>query len=138
LLEGVAQRERTSTEPFYRESSPVLFKAAPDGSIVYINQKGIEYSGRTVEDLQQKGWIDLVHPDDFEETSRHWNRLLAESLGYDAVNRFMCTDRQYRWFHTSVAAYRDDSGKTLAFLGIMLDITAVILSTLVHLQLRNL
>jgi PAS domain S-box-containing protein len=67
----------------------VLFKAAPDGSIVFINQKGIEYTGRTLEDLQQKGWIDLIHPDDFEETSRHWNRLLTESVGYDTVSRFI-------------------------------------------------
>ena len=32
----------------------VLFKTAPDGSIVYVNRKGIECTGRTLEDLQQK------------------------------------------------------------------------------------
>lgn len=101
----------------------VLFKAAPDGTIVYVNQKGVEYSGRTVEDLQQKGWIDLVHPDDCEETLEHWNRLLTGSDGYDTVNRFMCIDGRYRWFHTSVAAIRDDVGKTIAFYGVMLDTT---------------
>jgi PAS domain-containing protein len=57
----------------------VLFKTAPDGSIVYVNQKGIEYTGRTLVDLQQKGWIDLIHP------SSHWNRLLTESVGYDTI-----------------------------------------------------
>jgi PAS domain S-box-containing protein len=118
-------RERELQLNLLTENLPaVLFKAAPDGSIVYINQKGIEYTGRTVEDLQQKGWIDLIHPDDFEETSGHWNRLLAESVGYDTVNRFMCADGQCRWFHTSVAACRDDTGKTIAFHGIMLDTTA--------------
>jgi len=117
-------RERELQLNLFTENLPaVLFKAAPDGTIVYVNQRGIEYVGRTVEDLQQKGWIDLIHPDDFEETSNHWNRLLTESLGYDTINRFMCTDGQYRWFHTSVAAYRDDTGKTIAFHGIMLDTT---------------
>jgi PAS domain S-box-containing protein len=118
-------RERELQLNLLTENLPaVLFKAAPDGSINYVNQKGIEYSGRTAEDLQQKGWTDLIHPDDFEETSNHWNRLLAESLGYDTVNRFMGADGQYRWFHTSVAPYRDDTGKTIAFHGIMLDTTA--------------
>jgi PAS domain S-box-containing protein len=117
-------RERELQLSLFTENLPaVLFKAAPDGTIVYVNQRGIEYSGRTVEDLQQKGWIDLIHPDDFEETTNHWNRLLTESLGYDTVHRFMGTDGQYRWFHTSVAAYRDDTGKSIAFLGIMLDTT---------------
>jgi PAS domain S-box-containing protein len=118
-------RERELQLSLFTENLPaVLFKAAPDGSIVYVNQKGIEYSGRTIEDLQQKGWIDLIHPDDFEETTNHWNRLLAESVGYDTVNRFMGADGQYRWFHTSVTACRDDTGKIIAFHGIMLDTTA--------------
>jgi PAS domain S-box-containing protein len=118
-------RERELQLNLFTDNIPaVLFKAAPDGTIVYVNQRGIEYIGRTVEDLQQKGWIDLLHPDDFEETLNHWNRLLTESLGYDTVHRFMCADGQYRWFHTSVVAYRDDTGKTLAFHGILLDTTA--------------
>ena len=118
-------REREIQLNLLTENLPaVLFKAAPDGTIVYVNQKGIEYSGRTVEDLQQKGWIDLIHPDDFEETLEHWNRLLAGSDGYETVNRFMCTDGRYRWFHTSVASIRDDAGKTIAFHGVMLDTTA--------------
>ncbi len=105
-------REREIQLNLLTENLPaVLFKAAPDGTILYVNQKGIEFTGRTVEDLQQKGWIDLIHPDDFEETLEHWNRLLAGSDGYEIVNRFMCTDRRYRWFHTSVAAVRDDVGK---------------------------
>src|ERR1700733_502785 len=116
-------RERELQLKLLTENLPaVLFKATPDGSIIYINKKGIEYSKRTVEDL--KSWIDLVHPDDVEETKNHWNRMLSENLGYDTVNRFIGADGQYRWFHTSVAPYRDDAGKTLAFHGIMLDTTA--------------
>jgi PAS domain S-box-containing protein len=76
-------RERELQLKLFTENLPaVLFKAAPDGSIVYINQKGIEYSGRTLEELQRKGWIDLIHPDDFEETSSLWNQLLTKNIGY--------------------------------------------------------
>jgi PAS domain S-box-containing protein len=118
-------RERELQLSLFTENLPaVLFKTTPDGLIVYINKKGFEYSGRAVEEMQRMGWVDLIHPDDFEETTNHWNRMLTESLGYYTVHRFMCADGQYRWFHTSVAAYRDDNGKTLAFHGIMLDTTA--------------
>jgi PAS domain S-box-containing protein len=108
-------RERELQLNLLTENLPaVLFKTAPDGTIDYVNQKGIEYIGRTVGDLQQKGWIDLVHPDDFEETSSHWNRLLTESLGYDTVNRFMGADGQYRSFSHQRCCYprrhrKDDS-----------------------------
>jgi PAS domain S-box-containing protein len=117
-------RERELQLSLFTENLPaVLFKVTPDGSIVYINKKGVEYSGRAVEEMQQRGWVDLIHPDDFEETTNHWNRMLTESLGYDTVHRFMGADGQYQWFHTSVAPYRDDTGKTIAFHGIMLDTT---------------
>jgi PAS domain S-box-containing protein len=66
----------------------------------------------------------VSRPDDFEETSSLWNRLLTESVGYDTVSRFMCADGKSRWFHISVAAIRDDNGKTFAFHGIMLDTAA--------------
>lgn len=102
----------------------VLFKAAPDGTITYVNQRAINYSGRTLEEIQQKGWIDLIHPDDFDETLVHWTRLIAGSGGYDTVNRVMGSDGQYRWFHTSVAACCDEQGQTIAFHGVMLDTTA--------------
>jgi PAS domain S-box-containing protein len=102
----------------------VLFKAAPDGTITYVNQRAIDYSGRTLEEIQERGWIGLIHPDDFDETLGHWTRLIAGSGGYDTVNRLMCSDGQYRWFHTSVAVCRDERGQTIAFHGVMLDTTA--------------
>ncbi|XWK75669.1 PAS domain-containing protein [Tunturiibacter lichenicola] len=64
-----------------------------------------------------------MHPDDVPEMVAVWNELLAEGEGYDVVNRFMCADRQYRWFHTSADVIRDDAGNRIAFHGVMLDTT---------------
>ena len=43
--------------------------------------------------------------------------------GYDIVNRFMCVDGQYRWFHTSAGVIRDEAGNGIALHGVMLDTT---------------
>jgi PAS domain S-box-containing protein len=91
--------------------------------MTYINKKTVEYSGRTLSEFQEKGWVDLLHPDDLAETVAVWNELLARGEGYDIVKRFMCVYGQYRWFHTSARIIRDEAGNGIAFHGVMLDTT---------------
>ena len=117
-------REREFQLNLLTETLPaILWKADLDGRITYVNKKTVEYSGRTLEDFQEKGWVDLVHPDDLAETVAMWNELLAGSDGYDTINRFLCADGQYRWFHTSAGVIRDEAGNRIAFHGVMLDRT---------------
>jgi PAS domain S-box-containing protein len=117
-------RERELQLNLLTETLPaILWKADLNGQITYINKRVVEYSGRTLEGLQEKGWIDLIHPDDVAEMVTVWNELLAEGEGYDVVNRFMCADGQYRWFHTAAGVIRDEAGNRIAFHGVMLDTT---------------
>ena len=117
-------REREFQLNLLTETLPaILWKADLNGRITYINKKTVEYSGRTFDGFQEKGWIDLVHPDDLAETVARWNELLAGSNGYDMVNRFLCADGQYRWFHTSAGVIRNEAGNRIAFHGVMLDTT---------------
>jgi PAS domain S-box-containing protein len=102
----------------------ILWKADLDGRITYTNKKAVEYSGRSLEEFREKGWVDLLHPEDVTETLAMWEDLLAGSNGYDIINRFLCADGQYRWFHTAVGVVRDEAGNRLAFHGVMLDTTA--------------
>jgi PAS domain S-box-containing protein len=117
-------RERELQLNLLTETLPaILWKADLNGQITYINKRVVEYSGRTLKGIQEKGWIDLIHPDDVPEMVAVWNELLAEGEGYDVVNRFMCADGQYRWFHTSAGVIRDAAGNRIAFHGVMLDTT---------------
>jgi PAS domain S-box-containing protein len=117
-------RERELQLNLLTETLPaILWKADLNGQITYINKRAVEYSGRTLKGIQEKGWIDLIHPDDVPEMVAVWNELLAEGEGYDVVNRFMCADGQYRWFHTAAGVIRDDAGNRIAFHGVMLDTT---------------
>jgi PAS domain S-box-containing protein len=117
-------RERECQLNLLTETLPaILWKADLDGRITYINKRTVEYSGRTLEGFQEKGWVDLIHPDDEAETVAMWSELLAGSEGYDTVNRFLCIDGQYRWFHTSAGVIRDETGNRIAIHGVMLDTT---------------
>ena len=117
-------RERELQLNLLTETLPaLLWKAAPDGTIVYMNKTATEYCGRTLEQVQQVGWSDLVHTDDRNQVVAHWTRLLEAGIGADIAFRFVGTDGRYRWFHTSAAAVRDDFGKIIAVHSVMLDTT---------------
>jgi PAS domain S-box-containing protein len=118
-------REREFQLNLLTETLPaLLWKAEPDGALMYVNRKATEYTGRTFQEFRLNGWVDLVHPDDLEETQRLWRQLLGASDGYHQVHRILGADGRYTWFHTSVAAVRDENGKTVAFHAVMLDATA--------------
>jgi PAS domain S-box-containing protein len=75
-------RERELQLNLLTETLPaILWNADLNGQITYINKKAVEYSGRTLEGLQEKGWIDLVHPDDVAEMVAVWKELLAGGRG---------------------------------------------------------
>ncbi len=118
-------RERELQLNLLTETLPaLLWKAAPDGTIVYMNKTATEYCGRSLEEVQQMGWKDLIHPDDREEALVYWKRLLREGVGADTVLRLLGSDGRHRWFHTIAAGVRDGSGKLIAFHCVMLDTTA--------------
>jgi PAS domain S-box-containing protein len=118
-------RERKLQLNLLTETLPALiWKAAPDGTIVYMNKTATAYCGRTVDDVQRSGWIDLIHPDDYAAVSGHWKRLLEEGVEADIVLRFLGIDGRYKWFHTIATSVRDESGKITALHSIMLDTTA--------------
>ena len=118
-------RERELQLNLLTETLPaLLWKAAPDGTIVYMNKTAIEYCGRTLDEVQQMGWSDLIHPDDLDEVLAHWKRLLEAGVAADTVLRFLGTDGRYRWFHSIATSVRDDSGKIIAVHSIMVDTTA--------------
>jgi PAS domain S-box-containing protein len=118
-------RERELQLNLLTETLPaLLWKATPDGTIVYMNRTAVEYCGRKLHEVQRRGWADLIHPDDLDQVMAHWKRLLEEGIGSDIVVRLLGYDGRYRWFHTIAASVRDASGKFIAFHSVMLDATA--------------
>ena len=118
-------RERELQLNLLTETLPaLLWKAKPDGTIVYMNRTAIDYCGRTLDEVQRRGWTDLIHSDDLDQVMAHWKRLLEVGAGADTVFRLLGSDGRYRWFHTIAVGTRDASGNFIAFHSVMLDTTA--------------
>ncbi len=58
---------------FMAESMPQkIFTAKPNGDTDYGNRQWLKFTGLTLEQIKDWGWTQFIHPEDVEETVRHW------------------------------------------------------------------
>ncbi len=92
---------------------------APD-EYLYLAPKWEAFTGRSPEELLEKGVMDLVHPDDRVVVERDGFR--RDRVGDSLVFRMLRHDGEYRWVEARMAAVDDPDGGTRWF-GVTLDIT---------------
>ncbi|MCI0703823.1 MAG: PAS domain S-box protein, partial [Planctomycetia bacterium] len=121
-----AQKELQASESRFRlmaQTVPsILWTAAPNGSINWVNDRWLEYCGLTAEE-NARGWPELVlHPDDYERCVKQWRESLASGTEYEIEVRNRRHDGVYRWFITRAIPVRDSSGAIETWFGVTTDI----------------
>jgi len=103
----------------------LMWIAASDGTIEYVNQPWLDYTGITVEAMRESGIKNLVHPDELGSMWECWNRALATGEPYEMEYRLRnARSGSYRWFIARAAAYRNDAGEVVRWVGTATDIDA--------------
>jgi len=125
LTDGLETQVRTRTEELSLiiETIPgLVWCAAPDGELNYINQRLLDYTGTSAGVWAQLGWKNLLHPDDAEPTALAWAQAVATGQAYDIQCRLRRSDGVYRWFRVLGQAARDSAGKVARWYGLLIDI----------------
>src|ERR1700681_3122228 len=94
----------------------------PTGGIDGVNDELVKYSCRTLEELQQWGAGDTVHPDDFHRLIHLFAKAIAAGEPYDVEVRLRRFDGAYRWFQDRAVPRRDASGAILRWYVLQTDI----------------
>ncbi len=122
----LASLERESEERyrFLGNSIPQqVWTALPDGSLDYLNERVLEYAGRSMEEMLEAGWQDLIHPDDFHGANEKWRASLESGTPYENEVRLRRgSDDAWRWHLTRGLAMRDESGAAVQWFGTHTDI----------------
>jgi hypothetical protein len=100
----------------------LVWCAAPDGELNYLNQRILDYTGTSAGAWAQLGWKNLLHPDDAEPTANAWSRAVATGLPLEAQCRLRRSDGAYRWFQALGQAARDSAGGVARWYGLLIDI----------------
>ncbi len=107
-------------------STDVLYKALPDGSLVFMSSQVEQLTGHTREEFLSMPdlWRSLLHPDDrpvlSERISRQTGSEERATLEYRLLPRRTAA---YRWLRDSFRYVRDETGKVSSIIGTVTDIT---------------
>jgi len=95
-----------------------------EGELEFVSQQGLDYSGKTLDEL--KGWTtsDIVHPDDLSRVLATWRRSVetGHPAGYDSAYRIRRADGVYRWFQVRALPVRDTDGRIIRWYCLHTDI----------------
>lgn len=92
------------------------------GDIQLVNKPILDYTGRSVEELQDWANTDTVHPDDLAHVIAAWKDAIETATLLEYEHRLRRADGAYRWFHLRGLPLRDEAGAILRWYVLLNDI----------------
>jgi PAS domain S-box-containing protein len=93
-----------------------------EGQVEFVNRKGLEYFGKTLEELKSWETADVVPPDDVPPALTAWRHSVETGHPYDFDHRLRRADGVYRWFHSGALPLRDSKGRIVRWYNLLTDI----------------
>ncbi|MCD6050056.1 MAG: hypothetical protein K0Q55_1459 [Verrucomicrobia bacterium] len=108
----------------FNQAAVGMAQAELNGKFEQVNQRMADILGYTPEELCQRTFMDITHPDDRAATSAKVRQLLAGEIpDYALEKRYLCKDGRMVWSRTTVTLLKDASGQPRRFIGVVEDIT---------------
>src|SRR5690242_5708728 len=124
------EQELKASEARFRmfaDSMPqIVWAADPEGNLTYINKAFYIYSGLSpdAENLGEK-WLDIIHPDEREETVRNWEASMRSGTEFTIEHRFQSKNGEYRWQLTRGVPIYDEQGNVETWVATSTDIQEI-------------
>ena len=100
----------------------VAYMAAPDGAVTYLSRGWERFTGNSARDALERGYQDIIHPDDLPRAAAAWDRARATGLAYRNELRIRFADGSYRWVLSQADPVRGDDGAIAGWFGTLTDV----------------
>jgi PAS domain S-box-containing protein len=92
------------------------------GNLNYFNQAVYEYAGLSFEELKNRGWLAIVHPDELKENIKKWFESVHTGNEFIFEHRFRNYKGEYRWQLSRAIPQKDEQGTIQMWIGTSTDI----------------
>src|SRR6266513_63015 len=129
--------ERAKGETELRESEQrfrIVADAAPvfiwmsgvDKRYTFFNKPWLEFTGRSLEQEMENGWVEGVHPDDLQRCLKVYTEAFDARTPFVMQYRLRRHDGEYRWVSGEGVARHDAQGNFVGYVGSCVDVTELI------------
>ncbi|MCW4470859.1 PAS domain S-box protein [Flavobacterium sp. MFBS3-15] len=125
-----AESEKRESDAMFRHvtnSSPVgLWLSDTDGTLTYVNGILAEWTGRSVTELLENGWINSIIEADRKRTVATFIEVMGQLAHFDVMFRLQKSDGSIIWCRTAGDPYYDENGRFAGYAGYCMDIDEII------------
>lgn len=117
-LERSERRFRTLIEGMPQ----LVWRAVDGGQWTWCSRQWTSFTGQTEVDSRGRGWLAMLHPDDWRAALAAWERAQADGLLAFEARIFRRAQGRYRHFQTRALPVRNEAGQVTEWLGTSTDI----------------
>ncbi len=99
-----------------------LWIAAPDGAILYMNERWQELTGQTPATVLGTNWSSIVYPGDLDAAAAAWSNAVATGTPFRCELRVRRRDGSYGWVNSKADPMRDGDGSIAGWIGVVVDV----------------
>jgi PAS domain S-box-containing protein len=109
-------------------TSQIVWTNTPDGRVLEDSPSWRRFTGQTYDEWKEFGWLDALHPDDREPTSRLWQHCVAERTVFETEYRLRRADGEYRWTAVKGVPLDEEDGTVREWIGANTDIHDMVMA----------
>ena len=99
-----------------------VWTADTSGMLTYWNKTVFDFSGLSLEQLMNAGWMEMVHPDDRARTMEQWMNAVSLGNEFNIEHRFRKHNGEFRWQLSRAIPQKDTDGDIKMWVGSSTDI----------------
>jgi PAS domain S-box-containing protein len=100
----------------------LAWSADSDGTIDFLNQRWLNYTGFSADQALGWKWMNALHPDEIGGLTAHWKSIMMSKTPGEIEARLRRFDGVYRWFLFRAVPVKDESGRVIKWYGLNTDI----------------
>ncbi|KAI9484104.1 MAG: succinate dehydrogenase iron-sulfur subunit, partial [Benjaminiella poitrasii] len=92
------------------------------GKVTWVNNRTLQYTGKSLKDHLGPNWLSHMHPDDQPECKKAWEAAYEQGNGFAGEYRLKRFDGVYRCFLWRIVPLRDLRGRIIHWFGTCTDV----------------
>ncbi|KAI9265046.1 hypothetical protein BDA99DRAFT_41153 [Phascolomyces articulosus] len=92
------------------------------GQVTWVNNRILQYTGRSLSEHLGPGWLSHMHPDDQTVCHKAWENAFEQGNGFAGEYRLRRFDGVYRFFLWRIVPLRDLKGRIIHWFGTCTDV----------------